>query len=65
LHFYIKKNSKNLQVSQKKHNFAADFGVIRGLKLLEVAPAMAVVRRRKPDDKMIQFTILLSQIIQL
>lgn len=54
-----------MQVSQKKHNFAADFGVIRGLKLLEVAPAMAVVRRRKPDDKMIQFTILLSQIIQL
>ena len=28
-HFYIKKTSKNLHVSQKKHNFAAEYRVNR------------------------------------
>ena len=52
-HFYIKKTSKNLHVSQKKHNFAAEYRVNWLHDRRIIAPAIHVRRVGKRERKKI------------
>ena len=64
-HFCRKKTSKNLHVSQKNHNFAAEYRVNRLHNRRKIVPAMFLWRALRRERRVFQFTTILISLITI